>query len=142
MALKTFITANIRRFLRRGLVSQKGFTAAEVAGSLFFLCLMLGVIVILMVSADFSQTRTHFYGSAAFLAQGKMSETELNPRKMVNAQGIFDSNFPGFRWSVRLAPQEVPIVIFADREFKKVIVEISLDEEYVYTLEKYIFISR
>lgn len=103
---------------------------------------MLGIIVILIVSADFSQTRTHFTGTAALLAQGKMSETELNPRKMINAAGIYDSDFPGFTWYVYFAPQEVPIVIFADREFKKVIVEIKLNEEYVYKLEKYIFINR
>lgn len=137
-----FITKKNKAFLREILACQKGFTASGVAGALFFLVLMLGVIVILIISANFYQTRTHFNGVAAFLAQGKMAETELNPRKMINAYGIFDSNFPGFVWHVALAPQEVPIVIFADREFKKVIVEISLNEEYVYKLEKYIFISR
>lgn len=140
--MRMFITKKTKTVLRRVLLSQRGFTASEVAAALFFLLLMLGVIVILMISADFSQTRTHFNGAAALLAQGKMAETELNPRKMINSHGIFDSSFPGFTWYVALAPQEVPIVIFADREFKKVIVEISLNDEYVYKLEKYIFISR
>lgn len=140
--MRMFITKKNKTGLRQLLFSQKGFTASEIAGALFFLFLILGVIVILIVSADFYQTRTHFNGVAAFLAQGKMAETELNPRKMINGHGIVDSNFPGFIWHVSLAPQEVPIVIFADREFKKVIVEISLNEEYVYKLEKYIFISR
>lgn len=140
--MTTFITSKIKNGFRRALLNQHGFTASEVAATMFFMALMLGVIVILIISADFSQTRTHFYGTAALLAQSKMSETELNPRKMINSHGIFDSNFSGFTWEVRLAPQEVPIVIFADREFKKVIVEIGLDEEYVYRLEKYIFIYR
>lgn len=139
-----FITAknNKLTFIKRFLGNERGFTASEVAASLFFLGLMLGVIIILMISADFSQTRTHFYGTAPLLAQGKMSETELNPRKMINTYGIYGSDFPGFTWHVTLAAQEMPIVIFADREFKKVVVEIGLNEEYVYRLEKYIFISR
>lgn len=109
---------------------------------MFFLCLMLGVIVILIISADFSQTRTNFNGMAAGLAQGKMAEAEMNPRKMLNTQGIFDSNFSGYTWRIMSAGQEIPIIIFADRELRKVIVEVSLNEEYVYTLEKYIFIYR
>lgn len=140
--MKIFIIKKTKAVLWRILLSPRGFTTSEVAAALFFLLLMLGVIVILIVSADFSQTRTHFNGAAALLAQGKMAETELNPRKMINAQGIFDSSFPGFAWHVSLAPQEMPIVIFADREFKKVIVEIHMDDKYVYKLEKYIFISR
>ena len=140
--MKTFIIKNTKCALRHILFSQKGFTASEVAATLFFMFLILGIIVILIISADFSQTRMHFQGTAALLAQGKMAETELNPRKMINSYGIFESDFPGFTWRVKLSPQEVPIVIFADREFKKVIVEIGLNDEYEYKLEKYIFINR
>ena len=140
--MTTFITKNTKCALRHILFSQKGFTTSEVAATIFFMFLILGIIVILMISADFSQTRMHFQGTAALLAQGKMAETELNPRKMINSYGIFESDFPGFTWHVKLAPQEVPIVIFADREFKKVIVEIDLNDEYEYKLEKYIFINR
>lgn len=137
-----FITKNFKKRLSVKLQCQRGFTAAETAAVLFFLCLVIGVIVILTISANGLQAKTRFADTAAFLAQGKMAETELNPGKMLNRSGIFDTEVPGFTWSVHAADREHPIVLFADREFKKVIVEISLNNELHYTLEKYIFIMR
>jgi general secretion pathway protein I len=122
-----------------------GFTLLEVLVAIAILAISLTAIYGSQARSLVLASEAQFRITASFLAGMKLAELESGTAGLVNDDGGFGDEYPGYSWKTTVENavlQDIKEFSGIETDARKVEVTVSRQEEYVYSLHAYIVPAR
>ena len=125
----------------RPMKSYAGFTLIEVMAAVSIIAMVLVGIYKMQAQTISMDYALKFYTLAPLLAQGKMTEIEIQSLEgQAGDSGVFGEEFPGYSWRVSFNDVESEALGKAAKDLIRVDATVSLNnDENVYNLRTYRF---
>lgn len=122
-----------------------GFTLLEVLVAIAILAISLTTIYGSQARSLALASEAQFRITASFLAGMKLAELESGTAGLVNDDGEFGDDYPGYSWKTTVENavlQDIKEFSGIETDARKVEVTVSRQEEYGYSLQAYIVPGR
>lgn len=122
-----------------------GFTLLEVLVAIAILAISLTTIYGSQARSLVLASEAQFRITSSFLAGMKLAELESGTAGLVNDDGEFGDDYPGYSWKTTVEDavfQDIKEFSGIETDARKVEVTVSRQEEYVYSLQAYIVPGR